>query len=217
MELTHEEPVLGRREARRINRREAILAIAYSSFLENGYAATAMSAIAAKVGGSKATLWSYFPSKEALFEAVLDQATSVYRTQILSLLDPPGDPEQTLRTFCISYLEKVTMPESIALHRLVHAEAGRFPEMGEIFYERATSTTWLLLAGFITSAIERGLLRSADPLRAAKILTSLCTSGSHQQLLLGRLQAPTPELIAADADAAMDVFLRAYAPLTAHD
>ena len=28
-------------------------------------------AIAAAVGGSKATLWSYFPSKESLFEAVL--------------------------------------------------------------------------------------------------------------------------------------------------
>lgn len=188
------------------------MAVAYASFLEHGYAATTMSGIAAKIGGSKATLWSYFPSKEALFEAVLDQATAAFRLQLSSLLDPCGDPEQTLRTFCTSFLEKVTLPEAIALHRLVHAEAGRFPEMGEIFYERAPRTTQALLGAFLASAMDRGLLRPGDPRQAAKVLTVLCMSGCHQQLLLGRLKAPTPELISADADAAIAIFLRAYAP-----
>ena len=92
MEVTSDKVGLSRREARRNDRREAILAVAYASFLEHGYAATTMSGIAAKIGGSKATLWSYFPSKEALFEAVLDQATAAYRLQLSSLLDPCGDP-----------------------------------------------------------------------------------------------------------------------------
>ena len=212
MIMVHEKPILGRREARRLDRRETILAVARRSFLEQGYAATTMSGIAAALGGSKATLWSYFPSKEALFEAVLDSATSAYRLEVSTLLHPCGDPERTLRAFCKSYLNKVTSPEAIALHRLVHAEAGRFPEMGAIFYERAPSTIHALLEGFVESAMERGLLRCDDPMRAAKVLTSLCVSGCYQQLLLGQLEAPTPELIAADADAAMDIFLRAYAP-----
>lgn len=210
MELTREKPLVGRREARRNDRRAAIIAVAYSSFLERGYAATTMSGIASKIGGSKATLWNYFPSKEALFEAVLDKATAAYRTQSSSLFDASGDPEQTLRAFCISYLEKVTTPEAIALQRLSYGEAGRFPEMGAIFYERAPAATWSQLGGFIASTMERGMLRTADPIRAARTLATLCLSGSHQQLLLGKLKAPTPELIAADADAAMDVFLRAY-------
>jgi hypothetical protein len=50
-----------RREARRLSRREAILEVAERSFLEQGYAATTMSAIAAELGGSKGTLWSYLP------------------------------------------------------------------------------------------------------------------------------------------------------------
>lgn len=207
-----EKPLLGRREARRIDRRDAILTVAYASFVEHGYAATTMSGIATTMGGSKATLWSYFPSKEALFAAVLDKATAAYRAQMSSLLHVCGDPARTLRTFCNSFIEKVTSPEAIALYRLAHAEAGRFPEMGEIFYDRAPRTLRSLLGDFIASAMERGLLRQDDPMRAATILTSLCMAGSHQQLLLGRLQEMTPELIAADAELATDVFLRAYAP-----
>lgn len=212
MELVQDKTGLGRREARRMDRRDAILAVAGPYFLQHGYSGTTMSAIAAEVGGSKATLWSYFASKEELFEAVLDRMTAAYRVQLSSLLDACGNPERTLRSFCLAYLEKITKPEAIALHRLVHGEADRFPEIGEIFYERAPLTTWRLVGAFIATAMERGLLRKGDPMRAAKALTSLCMSETHHQLLLGRLPAPTPESIAADVDAAMDIFMRAYRP-----
>ncbi len=205
---------MGRREARRIDRREAIIAVAYASFLEHGYAATTMSGIAATVGGSKATLWSYFPSKEALFEAVLDKATSTYRAQLSTLLDAGADLADTIRSFGISFLSKVTTPEALALQRLAHGEAGRFPEMGTAFYERGPRTTQTMLASFISSAMERGLLRRDDALRAARALSALCMSGCHQQLLFGRLESVSAEMIAADADAATELFLRAYAPLS---
>ena len=61
------------------------------------------------------------------------------------------------------------------------------------------------------SLMDRGLLRHDDPLRAARTLTSLCLSGYHQQLLLGRLEAPDGDMITADAEAATRLFLRAYA------
>lgn len=212
MEMTRERPILGRRQARRSDRREAIIAVAYASFLKHGYAATTMSGIAATIGGSKATLWSYFPSKEALFEAVLDTAISAYRAQLSSLLGTSTDPERTIRTFCVSLLGRLTQPEALALQRLAHGEAGRFPEVGTAFYERGPKTMQALLAAFISSAMDRGLLRRDDPMRAARALTGLCMSGCLQQLLLGKLAAPTPDMIAADAAAAAEIFLRAYAP-----
>src|ERR1700761_2914102 len=56
------------------DRRKAILAIAREIFLTEGYAAASMSAIAARLGGSKGTLYNYFPSKEGLFaEFMRDQ------------------------------------------------------------------------------------------------------------------------------------------------
>ncbi|MEO6377128.1 MAG: helix-turn-helix domain-containing protein, partial [Caulobacteraceae bacterium] len=53
-------------------RRQAILNVACEAFLAEGYAAVSMSAIAATLGGSKATLYAYFRSKAELFAAVME-------------------------------------------------------------------------------------------------------------------------------------------------
>lgn len=211
MEMVAEGPVLSRREARRQDRRDAILEVASKSFLDHGYAGTTMSAIAATIGGSKATLWSYFPSKEALFEAVLEQATTSFRQELIPLLDPCGDPERTLRSFALRFIAKITSPRPIALQRLVYGEAGRSPEVGQIFYERGPRTTQRLVGAFMESLMERGLLRPGDPQEAVRLLTMLCMAGSHNQMMLGLLDVPTDAMIAADADHAIEIFLRAYA------
>ncbi|AHE52785.1 TetR/AcrR family transcriptional regulator [Sphingomonas sanxanigenens] len=199
-----------RREARRQDRHDAILAIASRSFLEKGYAGTSMSAVAAEVGGSKATLWNYFPSKEDLFSAVIDRAASDFRARLAALLEPEGDLGTTLRRFAASFLEKVTSSQAIALHRLVVGEVLRFPEVGRIFFERAPRQMQALLAAFLESAMDRGLLLRDDPLLAARTLVGLCTTGCHQQLLLRIIDEATPEMIEADADRAVMLFQRAY-------
>jgi TetR/AcrR family transcriptional regulator, mexJK operon transcriptional repressor len=205
-------PSASRREARREERRGAILDVAAQSFLEHGYAATTMSAIAATLGGSKGTLWSYFASKEVLFAAVIERVTEEFRAQLALILHPRDGIEAALRRFCEEFLRKLTSPEAIALHRLVIGETQRFPELGRIFYERAPRQTQRLLADFIKQAMDTGRLRRGDPLAAARQLTGLCLYGGQQQLLMGVIDAFPPEAVAAEVDLAMDVFLRAYAP-----
>lgn len=212
MKMTQENVPLSRREARRQDRREAIIDVAMRFFLEHGYAAASMSAIAAEIGGSKATLWSYFPSKEELFEAVLEKKTSEFRQKLLLLLDPCGDAEQSLRNFCQGFIERVTAPDAIALHRLVMAECGRFPEIGRIFYERAPKATERVLADFMRWMMDRGRLRSSDAESAAHLMVMLNMAGCHQQLMLGLLDQASPEMIAADADRTMATFMQLYAP-----
>lgn len=201
---------LSRREANREARREAILDVAKHSFLDNGYAGTTMSGIAAELGGSKGTLWSYFPSKEALFGAVIDRATRQFRQQLTVILNPDDGLETALRRFCAEFLGKVSSPEAIALHRLVVGETSRFPELGSIFYERAPRQTHLLLGDFIAAAQANGMLLGIEPLRAAQQLTWLCMSGHYQMLLTGVIAEISPAQAAADIDAAMATFLRAY-------
>ena len=53
----------------RDRRRDAIIDVAREVFFEEGYAAASMSSIAARLGGSKGTLYNYFRSKDELFEA----------------------------------------------------------------------------------------------------------------------------------------------------
>lgn len=205
-------PYGSRREARRTARRDAILDVAAQSFLDHGYAATTMSAIAATLGGSKGTLWSYFASKDVLFAAVIDRVTEAFRAQLSPILHPRDGIERALRRFCEEFLRKVTSPEAIALHRLVIGETKRFPELGRIFYERAPRQIQRLLGDFLEQAMETGELRRDDPLVAARQLTGLCLYGGHQQLLMGVIDEFPPEAVAAEVDRAMNAFLRAYAP-----
>lgn len=201
----------GRREARKQDRRSAILAVAKRCFLDNGYAATSMSAIAVEIGGSKATLWNYFPSKEELFSAVLDEATADYRQRLVDVLQPSGDLREALRDFCRSFLTKITSCDALRLHRLIAAEAVRFPEVGKIFYERGPKLKDQMLSAFLADRMAAGQLRQADPMRAARALSSLCAGGLQQRLLWGVIDQVTPAEIEMEAQAAADLFLRAFA------
>ncbi len=52
-------------------RRNVILEAAVALFKELGYERTSMNELAKRLGGSKATLYGYFASKEELFRAVV--------------------------------------------------------------------------------------------------------------------------------------------------
>ncbi|HKT77687.1 MAG TPA: TetR/AcrR family transcriptional regulator [Sphingobium sp.] len=205
-------PGLSRREARRRDRRDAIMQVALRSFLEKGYAATTMSEIAATLGGSKGTLWSYFPSKDDLFAAVLRHAMDAYHAGLMQILDAPGELKPTLHRFATDLLRRVTSPEALALHQLVVTEAARFPKMGAIFFEIAPKHTRALLADYLTAAMARGQLRDADAPLAARTLIMLTLSGCHQKVMWGLLTERSDAQIRQDVDFAVDCFLRIYAP-----
>ena len=200
----------GRREARREARRDIILDAATRSFMEHGYAGTTMSAIAATLGGSKGTLWGHFPGKDVLFAAVLDRATASFRTQLQQTLNPADDILVALRRFCTRFLDKLTSPEGLALFRLVVGEAGRFAEVGQMFYVRGPQVTQALLADFLDLAMHQGRLRQANPRDAAQLLIQMCMSGSHYRLLMGLEAAASPLAKAQDVTRALDMFVRAY-------
>lgn len=172
-----------------------------------------MSGIAAALGGSKGTLWNHFPSKAELFAAVLDRVATLYRARLSQILDPDAELAPTLRRACRSVVEKMTSPEAIALHRLIISESGRFPELSTIFFDLAPKNTRILLADFLDSAMSRGQLRRADTLEAARVIIAIAMSGTHHRLLMGELARTSPSQIDADANLAVDIFLRAYAPV----
>lgn len=193
-----------------MDRQNAILVVAHDYFLEHGFGGTTMSGIATEMGGSKSTLWKHFPSKEILFAAVVDRAASLFRAQLSQLLDPSESIETTLKRACYTFIERMTSPDANALYRLIISEGRRFPELGKVFFDLAPMSTRSLIASFLSSAVERGLIKIENPTEAARVLLSLSLSGCHQQMLVGQIEAPRPDQIAADADFATQIFLRAY-------
>ncbi|MFT9099962.1 MAG: TetR/AcrR family transcriptional regulator [Zymomonas mobilis subsp. pomaceae] len=194
------------------DRREAILEEATKFFLEKGYAETSMSAIAAKVGGSKGTLWSHFPSKEALFAAVVERLTDNFHKIYVNLLNPQSDIEVTLNQYGQLLLKNIVKPDKVAVHKLAVSECWRFPEVGRIFYESGPKIAIHNLGLYLKSAMDKGQICQDDPEKTAGFfLHSLCAASIPSRLY----NIPQPELLnnlEKDVSKIVSLFLKAYAP-----
>ncbi len=195
----------------RAARRGAIVEVAREVFFADGYAGTAMSAIATRLGGSKTTLWSYFPSKEDLFAAVVDDIVDRYGTALTIPLDRSAPVPDTLRQFATALMATVLSKPIISLHRIVTGEAGRFPEIGALFYQRGPRRVKARLAEYIEVVMDDGKLRRGDARVASRQFMALCHGGRFQEALLSvsNTEGRTVEM---DIEAAIDTFMRTWGP-----
>jgi AcrR family transcriptional regulator len=207
-------PPQGRREARKADRRRAILDVAERSFRERGFADTSMSTIAAELGGSKTTLWTYFPSKDALFAAVIDSKIEAFQAKLDEALIPTGGTAAALSRFGHLFLNKILDPQSVALHRLIVGESERFPQIGEAFAMRGPDRVRTRLCQYMEEEMAARRLRQGDPLIAARQFLGLCQSGCYLDRLWRPARARTSDPD-ADVAAAVDTFLRAWGPQAA--
>jgi AcrR family transcriptional regulator len=199
------------RDARREDRRDAILDVAYECFVAEGYGATSMSTIAARLGGSKGTLYNYFRSKEELFDAFV-RRSCMRLTHRLESYPAEGDPRERLVVMAEDFINHLLSPEAIAIHRLVVGEGERFPELARLFYEAGPRSGVARTAELLQGLMDRGVLRASDPVLAAYQFKDLALSGLFSLRLWGIIADPTPAERAERARIAVDTFLRAHAP-----
>lgn len=193
-------------------RRAAFVAAGREEFFRQGFAGAVMSNVAARVGGSKTTLWTYFPSKEDLFVAVVDDIVETYGAALSVHLDLNERIETVLERFGAAMLKTILSEPILHLHRLVTGEAGRFPQLGTVFYERGAKRGKAKLSLSIANAMEKDELRKGDPDLATRQFTEMCKSGCFQQSLLGMTDQATPEAIALDISESVTMFMRGWAP-----
>ncbi|MDK2761523.1 MAG: TetR/AcrR family transcriptional regulator [Sphingopyxis sp.] len=191
-------------------RRKAFIDAARELFFANGYAGTTMSSIAGKVGGSKTTLWTYFPSKEDLFAAVVDDIVSQYGDALAIDLPLDKPSADVLRDFGNILISKLTATPLLSLYRLVVGEAERFPHLAETFYDRGPRRGKARAAAWVAEKMARGELRSGDPMRAVQQFAGLCQAGLYQFAVLGMSEGRDLSRLRDDVDAAVDTFCRAW-------
>lgn len=191
-------------------RRAAILECAEQVFLEHGFQAASMSAIAARVGGSKGTLYNYFPSKDDLFLACVSRHCAGLQQQMSTLIAEGADVRETLTRMGRRFIEVVFSDDVVRKFRMVVAEAERTPAIARAFYETGPQAGSEILAAYLEQAMEQGLLIRTDPVRAARYFIGLCTNWLSKARLCNVVGAPTQEEVAADVDEAVRIFLAAY-------
>ena len=199
--------------SRASRKRAAILEAAQQVFFANGFVGTSMDQVAATAAVSKQTVYKHFSDKEALFREVV---TNVVRAgdggigaDFLSTREGPiGDQ---LRSFGRNFLKGVMQPDVLKLRRLVIAEAGRFPELGQSFYDlgprRATEQLAVALRG---GAARQRLLLEDPELAAEHLLCLILSIPLNQAMLLGDQYAFTEAALDRYAEEGVATFLRAY-------
>jgi TetR/AcrR family transcriptional repressor of mexJK operon len=192
----------------RDEKREAILSIARQVFMEEGYAAASMSTIATRVGGSKGTLYNYFRSKAELFVAVIQHQCELSQAE---LFDVPHPDLKTYMTQLAGRFARLMLSEDVlTMHRIVVAEAVRFPEIGQALYEAGPKRGKARMIAYFEQAIAEGRLRPCDPGRAAEQAMELTLAGLYRRRLWNVGPPPTEAEIDANVQAGIETFMAAF-------
>lgn len=190
-------------------RRRGIVEAAWAVFKKNGYERTTMSDISEQVGGSKATLYGYFQSKEQLFAAVLEQVIGEQAEAAFSRLAGDGELEARLLNFARNYLESRMSPDMVAIERALIAEGDR-TDLGARLRMRFIQPHWRRLATALDQEMQAGRMRKADPNLATWHFRGLIEADLVERRLHGD-PAITAHEIETAVTAGVDAFLRAYA------
>ena len=192
-------------------KREAIVLAAIAEFREHGFSGTSMDRVAAAADVSKRTVYNHFPSKDELFEAILDHLWD----RSHSLPDVAYDAARPLRAQLLAVLEQkmelLNDASFIDLSRVAIAEMMHTPERAQAMVARLSEKEEGL-PRWVRAAQQDGALRAGvDPQYAAHQLHGMVKSFAFwPQLAMGRapLTAAEQQQVLGDA---VDMFLGFYA------
>ena len=183
--------------------------MAQDVFLEEGFANASMSVIAARLGGSKGTLYNYFKSKDDLFNAYVERRCR-WQDEIFAAPTAHEAPDETLRRIGRAYLTRVLTDFNLRNFRLIVAEAARAPEIGQTFYEAGPQQGAQRVAELLAGMAEAGHLDLDDPLEASHQFLGMVQNRYFKARLCNAIPELTQKQIEDEATLATRTFLRAF-------
>ena len=196
-----------------VAKRQQILAGARQVFGELGYERASVDLIAARAGVSKATIYSHFGDKTALFVAAVVLECEELRSGLAPCLErPPGDVEEGLARLGERIMTIFLTPSIARLYRAALAESQRLPEIGRMVFERGSLAVQEAVARHLERWHESGDLRIDDARAAAIAFLSLCQGDLATRSRLNVLDHPVEAEIRDTVRRAVRIFVRAHRP-----
>ncbi|AXO36432.1 TetR/AcrR family transcriptional regulator [Micromonospora chalcea] len=188
-------------------KRALIVQAATELFLELGYDRASLARVAADAGVSKATLFKQFPTKAALFDAIVIDSWA--RNEIADV-PPAGDLAAGLTVLGRHYATLLRRPEMTDLFRIVIAELPRFPELARAHFSQGKLPYFESVRIYLVSEHEAGAADIADPEMAATQFLGMISN----YLLWPSLVLPdwtvTPDRTTAVVDEAVRTMVARY-------
>lgn len=180
-------------------------------FAQDGYEGASMSRIAAEAGVSKGTLYNYFTCKAELFADYVQRDCGRRVALVFDDLDYDSPPEQMLSQIGRRMITMLVSEHALVMHRMVVAEAEKFPELARSFYQSGPAPAVAHLAAYLRRCCTDGRLDVPDPEFGAEQFFALIQSRLYmkRQLLLTAL--PNAAQIDHVVESAVRLFTRGYA------
>ena len=144
--------------------RQAILDAALDLFAQKGFFGTSLRDVAKAVGVRESALYHYFPSKDALFEALIlaDQHSKVERLTELAE-ERITDVRVFLEQLVIEAFQNFAEPRHQQLFRIMMSDGIRLARDGRINLFERLGDRRERMDGIMRRLIREGWLRAADP------------------------------------------------------
>lgn len=150
-------------------RPEEILEAALAEFDERGFDAARMEDIAKRAGLSKAGVYLYFESKEALLKALIEAkiAPIAQNAQTIALAGA-SDPRMALKLLTTAMAMRFNDPKIFAVPRLVIGLSSRFPALADYYRENVVERAKQALESLIAAGVAQGVFRPVEPRAAVR-------------------------------------------------
>lgn len=188
----------------------SVLNAATRLFLELGFDATSMDAIAQQAGVSKQTVYRHFGNKEALLIASIDQKMQEFTPDPAVISQSCKDLRETLTAIGIGFNALLLSEDAVAMTHLLYAEALRGSQMPRIFYDAGPRRMQDMIARFFARQVAEGRLKPLDPHLAAEQFLCMLKGMEHMQCMIGVASSDTDTSREARIAGAVDLFLAGY-------
>lgn len=202
-----------RRQRRPEARPDEILDAALAVFTEQGFASARVEDIARRAGLSKGAVYLYFPSKDAMLNALVEQSAGklARAAEQLVAIGAPGDPEAALRSLLKMLMTAMADPDISAAPRLVLTEAGRSPEIAAHYRSQVLDIARRALGALLEAGVAAGRFRDVDTDALMRLMGGPCVA----HMVLTTLFDLQPKQINSPdnmADAVCDLILFGLVP-----
>ena len=162
--------------------KERILAAALDMFSQNGYAGTNIRELTAALGMVKSSMYKHFESKEAIWNALLDEMIAYYDARFGSPERLPPVPESLaeLRTMTMQMVNFTIHDENvIKTRKLLTIEQFRDDRARELASKHFLTGLEEMFTRIFAGMTDKGLLRRDDPAMLAFAYTAPISALIH--------------------------------------